>query len=208
MVKDTGTLKVCAFVDAYQMEDRGLLNLGDDLEVDFRGQPVERFAFFVPGHTKIFRRTGVFECLIAGEIMRVQVQPSSTIRGGVWQQVLIDCGFPVVLEHFGSEPLSLLPVARDEAPLEISKNNVGAFIGGVIILKAEISFSSRRSIAPPVKAKVDSIDVVRITEESVIEQETVRRIDFLSPNGKGALGVILELEIVPRGRQLFLRTGT
>lgn len=128
--------------------------------------------------------------------MRVYVQQSSTIPGGVWQQVLIDCGFPVVLEYFGSEPLSLLPLARDEAPVEISKDNVGAFIGGIVNLRAEISFSSRRSIALPVKARVNSIDVVRVNEKSVIEQETVRRIDFLSPDGKGALGVILEFESV------------
>jgi hypothetical protein len=99
----------------------------------------------------------------------------------------------MTIHHIGWGPL---PLRGDlDAPKEVTSTSVGAYIGGVVVLMADISFFSPRRLAPGVDAKVIGVEVMRVKEGAVIEAESVRSIDFLSPDGKGALGAILEIDV-------------
>jgi len=186
-------MRLRVFVDETQLGDRGLLTVGDVLESDLRGFPVGYLAFPIPRGTKVLRRTGVFEYLFGGEIRQVRSETIPDHPGHVWQQVLLDCGLPMTIHHIGWGPL---PLRGDlDAPKEVTSTSVGAYIGGVVVLMADISFFSPRRLAPGVDAKVIGVEVMRVKEGAVIEAESVRSIDFLSPDGKGALGAILEIDV-------------
>ena len=186
-------MKLSVFVDETQMGDRGLLSVGDALEADLRSLPVGYLTFHLPKGTKMLQRTGMFEYLFGGEIRQVRSDAIPDHPGHVWQQVLLDCGLPMTIVHIGWGPLRVR--GGLEAAKEITPSSIGTYIGGAIILTAEISFFSPRRLAPGVEAKVCTIEIVRAKEGTVIEPERVQSINFNSLGIGETLGAILEIDI-------------
>ena len=55
--------------------------------------------------------------------------PAARSSEQTWQQILIDSGFPVVVDHFGGDALSLVSLGNFDNPLAITTSSVGAFVG-------------------------------------------------------------------------------
>ncbi len=187
-------MKLALFVDKYQMADRGLLTIGEALEVNIRGFPLDGLTFLVSSSAKTLDRTGLLEYVFAGEIEAVRTEPVSSRPGQVWQQVLLNCGVPITLNYFGAGPFPLRLNSREASAL--AHFSIGGFIAGVMVAMADVSFVDPSALARGFEAKLMGISVVRLGGKAVVEFERNQGNHLAWSEVGSALGGVIEIDVV------------
>lgn len=172
------------------MADKVSLRIGERLEVNIRGFPIEGMTAFVPPGPSLLRRTGILEYAFSGEVEATQSEPVGRRSGQVWNQLLLRCGLPVTLNYFG--PLA----SESELARDVSGRGaeVGSYLAGMMVAKAEISFVHPSGLIRIFGAKLERIAIVKVGAHDGVSVEHFQADTLDWAEVVGAHGTILDIE--------------
>lgn len=190
------TLEV--YLERIQVEDFGdPLLIGDLVEVELLGNPgghstaIPPLPAFQPRlSNKSLRKIGIAEYAFSGKILQVETLTDFGGEGTVYQEVLVDCGIPVIITSSdGSGFFGAIPRPG-------SNLTAGAHLRGLMLLRARLSFRYPALIERPLKAKVVSLSALDFSSSNTdFSLRELGGIDAPKAIPDDFLGFILGIEV-------------